>query len=187
MVVKLNNPTDEQIVRNVISGNQSAYREIVERYQQPLFRYVNYLIHDADTSEDVVQDTFIKAYKNLRGFHQDAKFSSWLYRIAHNSAMDSLKHQSVSLDDLPVGEVPTSQDINAQDLVDQHIAAKDVAACLAKLPVKYREVIALFYLKDASYSEISDILHISVSAVGARMNRAKSKLQTICKARGVPQ
>ncbi|MBW4062119.1 RNA polymerase sigma factor [Candidatus Saccharibacteria bacterium] len=179
--------TDKQIVTAVIAGEPSAYRAIVERYQQPLVRYIAYLIHDADLTDDVVQDTFIKAYKNLRGFRLDAKFSSWLYRIAHNTAMDAVKHQHLSIDDLPARNEPVSQDLDIAALVDQHIAAKDVAACLTKLPLKYREAIALFYLREASYSEISDILHISVSGVGVRINRAKTMLRSICKARGVHQ
>ncbi len=161
------------------------YRVIIERYQQPLLRYVTYLIHDPETAEDVVQDTFLKAYKNLRGFRPDAKFSSWLYRIAHNAAMDAVKHQSASIDDLRAVDELISQDMDIADLVDAHIAASDVAGCLSKLPIKYREAIILFYLRDKSYSEISDVLHISVSAVGVRIYRAKTRLRSICKARGV--
>lgn len=179
--------TDEHIVQAVIAGDRLAYRGLVERYQQPLVRYATYLVHDPDLAEDIVQDTFIKAYKNLLGFRPDAKFSSWLYRIAHNTAMDAVKHQHTSIDELAADDEPVSDDIDIAALVDQHIAARDVAGCLSKLPIKYREAIALFYLRDASYSEISDILHISVSAVGVRINRAKAMLRSICKARGVEQ
>jgi RNA polymerase sigma factor (sigma-70 family) len=177
--------TDEQIVKAVISGDHSVFRELVDRYQQPLLRYATYLIHDPEIAEDVVQDSFIKAYKNLRGFRFNAKFSSWLYRIAHNTAMDSIKHQHISLDGLAHQDELVSDFIDATDLVDQNIASADVEHCLSKLSLKYREAIALYYLQDASYSEISDILHISVSAVGVRINRAKTMLQSICKARGV--
>lgn len=177
--------TDEQLVAQIVSGQASEYRDIIARYQQPLLRYAQYLIHDADTADDVVQEAFIKAYQNLRSFRPDGKFSSWIYRIVHNCAMDSVKHTHVSIDDIPSANEPVAQNLDIDKLVDQTIAAKDAAACLAQLPIKYREPIALYFLEDRSYSEISDILHISVSAVGVHINRAKKQLRQLCADRGV--
>jgi RNA polymerase sigma-70 factor (ECF subfamily) len=179
--------SDQELVNQTIAGDAHAYRQLVEKYQQPLLRYVTFLLRDSTAAEDAVQDTFIKAYRNLRGYNPAYKFSSWLYRIAHNAAMDSLpRHHQVSLnaDDINA-EQHTAFDPDTAEKLDREFASKHVAACLAKLEVKYREPIALAYLDHKSYDEISDVLHISVSAIGVRINRAKQKLKAICVAMGV--
>src|SRR3990167_9965556 len=80
--------TDEQLIEEVRSNNKELYVHIVERYQNKLMRYITYLIHDEQKAADIVQETFIKAYVNLNGFNINKKFSSWIYRIAHNETMN---------------------------------------------------------------------------------------------------
>lgn len=178
--------TDEDLAKKVAEGDTESYRPLVEKYQLPLHRYVVFLIRDSDVADDVVQDTFIKAYKNIRGFNHKRKFSSWIYRIAHNTAMDTVRHnRSVQLDDKIIEELGASVDYNTAHKIDADIAAKNIARCLPKLDVKYREPIVLYFIQKKTYQEISDILHISVTAVGVRINRAKQKLHDICKKMGV--
>ncbi len=177
--------TDEELVVQAIAGDIQAFRPLIERYELPLFRYAVYLVHDADAADDIVQDTFIKAYRNLNSFRTSAKFSSWIYRIAHNTAMDTLKHTHNYVADSEIISEQVSDAPSAAVLVDMGIAGQDIEHCLAQLPVKYREAVALHYLQDMSYREISDVTHVSVSAVGVRVSRAKRMLQIICKARGV--
>jgi RNA polymerase sigma-70 factor, ECF subfamily len=83
--------SDEQLVEEVRSKDQELYSHIVDRYQAKLMRYIKYLIFDEYKAADVVQETFIKAFINLNGFDTRKKFSSWIYRIAHNEAMNSVK------------------------------------------------------------------------------------------------
>lgn len=177
--------TDESIVASIVAGDVDAYAEIMARYELKLHRYVTYLIHNQTMADDVVQDTFIKAYQNLNGFNPKYKFSSWIYRISHNEAMNAIKkvrHMSdVDIDELP----DTGYDQRIEELVDNNILSEDVHGCLGKLEPKYREVIQLVYFENMKYEEVSDVLRIPASTVGVWLSRAKTRLRDLCKQRGV--
>ena len=100
-MVKIKNLSDEALVELVCSQNQELYAEIVRRYQDKLMRYAHYLTQNEDQAADVVQEAFIKAFINLKGFNTKKKFSSWIYRIVHNQAINYLKkyQKEISLED----------------------------------------------------------------------------------------
>jgi len=177
--------TDESIVTSVVAGDIDLYAEIMARYEPKLHRYVVFLIHNQTMADDIVQDTFIKAYRNLKGFNQKYKFSSWIYRIAHNEAINAIKKERHMSDD-DIDELPdTSYDQRIEDIVDSTILKAHVNGCLEKLDSKYREVVQLIYFEHMKYEEVSDILHIPTSTVGVWISRAKTRLKEICKQRGV--
>ena len=179
------NSTDESIVESIIAGDIDAFAEIIARYEARLHRYVVYLIHNHTTADDVVQDTFIKAYQNLRSFNAKYKFSSWMYRIAHNEAMNAVKKVRKLTDD-DIYELPDQgYDQHIEELVDGTILKEDVHSCLDKLDSKYREVIQLVYFEHMKYDEVSDVLHMPPSTVGVWLSRAKIQLKQLCKQRGV--
>lgn len=179
------NETDALIVAKVVSGDLDAYAEIMRRYQAKLHRYVTFLIHNQTTATDVVQDTFIKAYKNLRSFSPEYKFSSWIYRIAHNEAMNAIK-KNRRLSDQDVSILPDlNYDHNLEELVDKEMLKENVHGCLDKLKPKYREVVQLAYFEHMKYEEISDVLRIPTSTVGVRLSRAKVRLKEVCTEKGV--
>ena len=172
--------SDEELVERIIAGDMQHYAELVGRYEAPLLRYIIFLIHDRTLSEDILQDTFIKTYRNLAGFNTHRKFSSWVYRIAHNTAMDAVKkRQPIDLDDPSLVRLATVEPKIAER-IDKQILARDVSRCLAKLPVKYRAPVVLYYLQHKSYGEISDILRMPTATVGVRISRAKTRLRAIC-------
>ena len=179
------NSSDELIVASVVSGNVDEFADIMDRYEPKLTRYVVYLIHDPATAKDVVQDTFIKAYQNLNSFNPKYKFSSWIYRIAHNEAMNAIKKHrflySEEVDDLPSKEYEQ----NISELIDDDLLKTNVHDCLKQLETKYREVIQLVYFENMKYDDVSDVLHIPSSTVGVWLSRAKSKLKLICTQKGV--
>lgn len=177
--------SDESIIAKVIDGDIDAYAEIVTRYETKLHSYVVYLIHDHTTANDVVQETFIKAYQNLQGFNSKYKFSSWIYRIAHNEAMNAVKKlRHMTGDD--INELPDrGYDQRIDELVDKEILKEHVHGCLGCLEPKYREVIQLVYFEHMKYEEVSDILRIPTSTVGVWLSRAKARLKEICKQKGV--
>lgn len=178
---------DAAIVREVTGGNAEAYGILMERYEARLIRYVSYLIHaDPDSAADIVQETFIKAYQNLRGFDSAYKFSSWIYRIAHNEAMNVVRkdrHLVHDADLEPVALSEAEEDI-AGDM-DHAILRDDVAGCLHALEPKYREVLMLQYYEHMKYAEIADVLHIPAATVGVWVSRAKAKMQALCRQKGV--
>lgn len=177
--------SDESIVAEVISGDIDAYAEIVARYEAKLHRYVVYLIHNQTTANDVVQDTFIKTYQNLQGFNPKYKFSSWIYRIAHNEAMNAIK-KSRHLSDDDIYEMPdTGYDQRIDELMDKEMLKGRVHDCLERLEPKYREVVQLVYFEGMKYDEVSDVLHVPSSTVGVWLSRAKTRLKEICTQKGV--
>ncbi|NCO10605.1 RNA polymerase sigma factor [Candidatus Saccharibacteria bacterium] len=176
---------DKATVAKIINGDADAYADIMARYEAKLHRYVVYLIHNNATANDVVQDTFIKAYQNLQGFNGKYKFSSWIYRIAHNEAMNAVKKMRHITDD-DINELPDvtySQGI--EELMDEEALRGRVRACLNGLEPKYREVIQLVYFERMKYEEVSDILHVPASTIGVWLSRAKKLLKEICQQKGV--
>jgi len=170
--------TDEKLVEDIRSKNKELYAVIVERYQNKLMKYVVYLIHDEHKAADVVQETFIKAYINLNGFNVKKNFSSWIYRIAHNEAMNMVKKYRK--------EVPMNLnfDIKSDLELEEEFSKKEIKEkaekCLNQIPIIYSEPLVLHFLDDKSYKEISDILRIPMGTVAIRINRAKAIMRNIC-------
>jgi len=171
--------SDEMVVKNVCSSDQELYSVLVTRYQEKLLRYITYLIHDEQKAKDVVQEAFIKAFINLKGFDTSKKFSSWIYRIAHNEAMNVVKKYQKEVRLPEDFEIESEDDMEA-DFVQQEMG-EEVRAYLSELPVIYAEPLMLRYLEDKTYDEISYILRIPVGTVGTRINRAKKIMKQICK------
>lgn len=170
--------SDEEIVERVRSSDQELYAVIIERYQSKLLRYATNVLKDEYKATDVVQESFIKAFVNLHSFNAKMKFSSWIYRIVHNEAINALaKHRH---------EVPMPEDVDfesGEDIVDnlsKEEIRERVSNCLSQMPHLYSEPLSLFFLEEKSYEEISDILRIPIGTVGTRINRAKSLMKKIC-------
>ena len=176
---------DTAIVAAVIHGDTDAYAEIMARYEQKLERYVLYLVHDTAMARDIVQETFIRTYQNLRSYNPKYKFSSWIYRIAHNQAMNALKKDrhiaTHAIESFP----DTTYDTRIDELIDAKILHQRVQACLNQLAPKYREVVQLIYFENMKYEDAGDVLRLPVSTIGVRLARAKAQLLKICKQIGV--
>ncbi len=175
--------TDVAIVARVTGGDSDSYAQLMERYEAKLLRYVAYLIHNEVAAQDVVQETFIKAYQNLKGFNPKYKFSSWLYRIAHNEAMNTVKKNDLRLlVGKDIADLPdVGYDPHFDEQLDAELAKAEVHRCLAKLVPKYREVVQLTYFENMPYDEVSDVLHVPTSTVGVWLMRAKKQLRHICR------
>ena len=170
--------TDEELVAQVRTKDKEMYAEIVKRYEPKLLRYATSLLQDRDKAMDVVQETFIKAYINLNGFQTSKSFSSWIYRILHNEAMNALKKNKREI------RLPDDFDSADTESLDHELTTEETIAmvrkCVGRLPVKYAEPIALFYLEEKTYEDISNILRIPAGTVGVRINRAKKIMRRIC-------
>lgn len=170
--------TDEQVADYVRTKDPEAYHEIMTRYQNKLIRYANYLTHDKMEAADIVQNSFIKAFVNLKGFDAKKKFSSWIYRIVHNEAMNTLVKRKKEI------MIPEGMDFKAEEKTEIDFAKKEVRvivhSCLSQMPSLYAEPLSLFFLEEKSYKEISDILWLPIGTVGTRINRAKFLMKKIC-------
>lgn len=173
-----NKMTDERLVEVIKNKNKELYREIIIRYEKKLLRYARYLLNDREKSADIVQESFIKAYVNLNSFNLKMKFSSWIYRIVHNQAINIIQKYKKELPLLENIDYDNGKNLEL-DFTNKEIKTR-VNKCIGQLPLIYSEPLSLFYLEDKSYDEISDILRLPIGTVGTRINRAKSMMKIIC-------
>ena len=182
MSMLLDTMTDEQLVSQTLE-HKEAFGVLVRRYSDKLTRYIQRLgVFRREDAEDVLQNVFIKAYRNLNGFDPSLKFSSWIYRITHNEAMSFFRSRKARPEGSLIGDseivldvLPSLLDIEseASKSLDSDILRK----ALYKLDAKYRDVLVLRYFEEREYNEISDILQVPVSTVGTLISRAKKKLK----------
>lgn len=177
------NLSDEALVAAVLQ-NPDQYAEILRRYEAPLDRYMRRLgVATREDRQDVLQEVFIKAYRNLHGFDQNLSFSSWLYRITHNEAISWYRKRSVRPEGHLVGESDTilsfveASGLAADSLATERLNATQLERALAALPGKYRDVLVLRFFEYKDYDEISDILKIPVGTVGTLLHRGKARLR----------
>ncbi len=177
--MNLSELSDESIAVMVREENKELFGELIQRYQLKLTHYLRKFIYSPDELEDVLQVVFIKTFQNLYGFNKDQKFSSWIYRIAHNEAVNSLKKNSrhmLSLDDEEYRLI--DEKINLPKLIDGKILQTKMEKALVQLKDKYREVLVLYFFEQKTYEEISDILRVPMNTVGTLLSRGKSQLKS---------
>lgn len=174
--------TDEELAILSLSS-QDCFLELIERYQDKLSRYLRRIsnLRPEDT-EDILQEIFIKVYQNLNGFDSALKFSSWIYRIAHNQAISYFrKHQSrggdreVAWEDKFLNKVVTDIDLPRE--ADLNILKEKLKIALSLLDYQSQEVIILRFWEQKDYQEISDIFKKPVGTISSMINRSKKKLK----------
>ena len=170
--------SDEEVIGIVRTKDKESYAEIINRYQTKLMRYASYIMGDEHMGADAVQESFIKAYINLNGFDTKKKFSSWIYRIVHNEAMNALRKnkRQLPMDD----QTEFDSGVNLEDEFIKNEIINQAHHCLDQMPIIYKEPLSLYYLEEKSYEEISDILRIPIGTVGTRVNRAKGIMKKLC-------
>lgn len=172
--------TDEELVKAVQSGEDLAFEHVVQRYQGKLFAYIMRLMNHRDEAHDITQDVFLKAYKHIQRFDTERKFSSWIYRIAHNESVKWLKKKTRAKVESLENHVENGfQLADATNTEKEYIREEDavkVRDAIDALPEKYKEVMEMRYLEQQSYEEISKRLDKPINTVGTLINRAKKKL-----------
>ena len=186
------NLTDEQLVDLSLKDEKYFYY-LMKRYEEKIGYYIRQITNvNREGAEDILQEVFIKVYKNLHGFNKKFKFSSWIYRIAHNEVISYYRKNrkapdTVSLDmDGPDNNSLTALLGDTLDIEEEYISrekAEIIKQIFAELPPKYREVMVLRYLEEQSYDEISDILRKPPGSVATLINRAKSNFRKILQRR----
>ncbi|OGH94298.1 MAG: hypothetical protein A2538_01920 [Candidatus Magasanikbacteria bacterium RIFOXYD2_FULL_41_14] len=170
--------SDEELVVAVREKDKDLYAEIIRRYQIKLAHYLRKFISHPDELEDVLQEVFIKVYRNLNDFDISRKFSSWIYRIAHNEALNHLKKYRKELIAVDSEELQIMDDkLDVANIADRNLLKIDVRRALSMLKLKYRDPIILYFFEQKSYEEISDILHLPKNTVGTLIARGKSELK----------
>ena len=182
IIMDLYTDTDETYAVRAQQGDQKSFGILVDRYQEKLIRYGRKFLSAREDIEDIVQDVFVSAYQNLKGFDAAQRFSPWIYRIAHNAFVDALRKKSRSpflfmdFDALVSHGVP---DESVERERDQKEMKSMIDSGLERLPPKYREVMIFYYLEELSYKEIADILRVPMGTVSIRIKRAKEELRSV--------
>ncbi len=173
--------TDAEVIESVRKGNQSDFEILVDRYKNKAFSLLCNMLKDSMEAEEVLQDAFLKAYYGLNNFKQEAKFSTWFYRIVYNTALTRLsakkrkiEREMTSIDE----ELNISDDTYTADSEKQELSLL-LTELIDKLPPNYASVITMFYLEEMSCEEISEITNRSVSNVKVLLHRSRNALKDI--------
>ena len=182
---------DRLLVDRFRQGDQSAFEQMVSRYWGRIYAMVHQLLRNPEDAEEVTQDTFIRAHRGLVNFRGESAFSTWLYQIATNLARNRYwywwrrrRDKTVSFDQ-PIGgdnettlaEVIPAELETPEDATITQEFVNRIAECMGKLSPKHREILVLRNVKNLSYEEIAEILHISVGTVKSRIARARESLR----------
>lgn len=173
--------TEGELIARAQGGDHRAFAALVRRHQDRVFRFILRLVDVRDEAMDLTQETFMKAHQALPGWRPEAQFRTWLFRIAHNSALDVLRRRKhvefVSIDDLPAGEqdhaVPDPARRPDERLADRQ-SIELLERTLRELPAEHREILLLREVEDMSYTEIAATLGIPEGTVKSRIARARS-------------
>ncbi|MGH7592146.1 MAG: RNA polymerase sigma factor [Gemmatimonadales bacterium] len=182
--------TDQDVVLAARRGSDAAYRELLKRYERPVFSLIYRMVRDRELAEDLTQETFIKALNALDSYRPEYKFSSWIFKIANNAAIDQLRRReldTLSLDGAPSAE--TAEAIEATSLqvgskgespLDE-LEAKEIGTAIeqaiGRLRPEYRSCILLRHVEGRAYEEIAAMLDLPLGTVKTYIHRARNELR----------
>ena len=182
--------TDQEVVLLARSGREAAYRELVRRYERPVFALLYRMVRDRELAEDLSQETFVKALNAIDSYRPEFKFSSWIFKIANNAAIDHLRRReldTLSLDGSPHAETPeamqaTALQIGARqesplDAVQARELGGAIEAAIGRLRPEYRSCILLRHVEGRAYEEIAEILDLPLGTVKTYIHRARNELR----------
>ena len=190
---ELKQMTDDMLVTLYLEGNNSAFDILLERHKDRLYNYIYFLVHSREVTEDIFQETFVKAIVTLQQgrYTNDGKFSAWITRIAHNLVIDQFRTErnenTVSNDETEIdlfNDVRFSEgNIENQFVNDQVL--KDVRMLIDELPDCQREVVFMRYYQDLSFKEIADMTGVSINTALGRMRYAVMNMRRIAAEKNV--
>lgn len=178
------NKTDEEII-GLALDNQELFLHIVKRYKTKLFNYIRRISSvSPEEAEDILQNVFLKAYLNINDFDRDMKFSSWIYRIAHNETISNFRKKRArpEIIDLDIDDERLkflAHDFDIEKEVDRKYLKKDIGTTLEELEDNYKEILILKFLEDKDYNEIADIIQKPIGTVASRINKAKKEFKKV--------
>ncbi|MGG6231895.1 RNA polymerase sigma factor [Tenacibaculum sp. SDUM215027] len=181
---------DQIYIDKILKGETNAYTFLVDRYKTMVFTLALKMVKSREEAEEISQDTFIKAYKNLCKFKGDSKFSTWLYKIAYRTCLDNLKRNKEKYCIDTINEI-TINKIKSTDSILEGIERKERAEvinkCLLSLPEDERSILWMFYFEELSLKEIIEITDFTEANVKVKLHRARKSLLSIVEKKVEPE
>ncbi len=180
----MNNQQDEYYIEQTLEGNVNAFAFLVEKYKHMVFTLTIRIVKNREEAEEVSQDVFVKAFRNLENFKGDSKFSTWIYKIAYYASLDVIKRnkrqiKSENIETVYEGDLGNVQD--ALKYLHDKERKKIINEALLKLNEEERIVLTLFYFEELPIKEISKVVNLSEDNIKIKLFRSRKKLATILK------
>jgi len=182
--------TDQQVIERALDGRESAFRELIGRYERPVFSLIYRLVRDRERSEDLAQETFIKVLNALDRYDPTYKFSSWIFKIAHNTALDHLRRRepnTLSIHGSPHARTteeaeatsltPVSTDETPDEFTASREIGQEIERAIGTLRPEYRTAIVLCHIEGRAYEEIAQIMDVPLGTVKTYIHRARNELR----------
>jgi RNA polymerase sigma-70 factor (ECF subfamily) len=179
--------TDEELVRTVLAGDRERFAELVQRYQGRLVNYLHRLVRDLDEAHDLAQEVFVRVYQALGRFDPQYRFSTWLFRVAQNAAIDVIRKRRFRLVPLTRPDDESVEGTRELELADGQPSARDrletgeqerrIRAAIDALPWEYRELILLRHYGELAYDEIATLKSMPLGTVKNKLFRARQMLK----------
>jgi RNA polymerase sigma-70 factor (ECF subfamily) len=176
--------TDAEIIDDVRAGNTRSYASLVDRHKDRAFTLAQRLVGDRLEAEELVQDAFINAYRNLGQFRGEARFGTWFYRILYNLCMTRLRRRSASppmlemTDDTARNAIPVEDDaLSFDETLENNDLVRFLSLEVEALPPQYRSAVTLYYVQEMSYEEIAGIMEIPLGTVKTCLFRGRNLLK----------
>ncbi len=184
--------TDQEVVLLARRGQEKAYRELVRRYERPIFSLLYRMVRDRELAEDLSQESFVKALNAIESYRPEYKFSSWLFKIANNTAIDHLRRReldTLSLEGSPHAVTPDAVEATALqigdrgetplDVVEAKELGGEIERAIAQLRPEYRACILLRHVDGRAYEEIAEMLDLPLGTVKTYIHRARNELRRL--------
>jgi RNA polymerase sigma-70 factor (ECF subfamily) len=191
-LTKLTQLADGELVQTAVAGRESSFEELVRRYQRPIAAYVYRMVGDYDAALDLTQEVFIKVYNSLSRYRAEFKFSTWIYKIAHNAAIDHLRRHAVreqamttSVDGERREVMIESRRLTPEQESERKERRTEIESVVQLLPSSYRELIVLRHSHDLSYDEMAEVTGLPLGTVKNRLFRAREAMRDLLVQRGI--
>ncbi len=182
--------SDQEVVLQAREGRQAASRELIRRYERPIFALIFRMVRDRELAEDLSQETFVKALNAIGSYRPEFKFSSWIFKIANNAAIDHLRRReldTLSLEGSPHAATPEAMQATALQIgnreespleaVEARELGSAIEAAIGRLRPEYRSCILLRHVEGRAYEEIAEILDLPLGTVKTYIHRARNELR----------
>ncbi len=183
---------DSELVQTAIAGREASFEELVRRYQRPIAAYVYRMVGDYDAALDLTQEVFIKVYNSLARYRSEFKFSTWIYKIAHNAAIDHLRRYTVREQALVSGAEGERREVSIESRrltpeqeSEREERRSEIESVVHALSAAYRELIVLRHSHDLSYDEIAEVTGLPLGTVKNRLFRAREAMRDLLLRRGI--